>query len=330
MSLLKDINLTEEQQKEFTAKLDSWKEEQTKAVKESLEKEYANKSRITEDGDLDLTEEEAKIFKDKLLAYKEKVLEEAEEKIGDNFYKVFKQGEAKLKKEYSDKFVKTVKEMYEEIETKVREKLMETSEFKAFNEIKKNIAPFIVEGEYKDTVLEDTKELKKVIKEQSEKLEAIKIKSKLDQLTEGMPANIKEQFISTLGPVKTENELIEAFQKNIKLVKQVKEQIINELNESAKVTEKEEAKKVTPPSEPTKEVKSEEIELTPRKVITEETAPEKKQVKKEEPQKRFSKPAVEDFGAESKVDYDILSENFKREEKKPEHLQRLRQLAGLD
>jgi hypothetical protein len=324
VSLLKDIKLTEEQAKEVEISLEAWRKETAAAMesefKAKLEESAKNsdKSRVTADGaDLELKEDEAAVLQKKLVEWKEKISEEAEEKLGEKFFNIYKKGESKLRKEYSDKFVTTLKEMYTEVETKVREKLVESTEFKAFSEMKKLMAPFIVEGSLGNTVVEDVAKLKTVIKEQAEKIESVKIKSKLDQLTEGMPDSLKEQFISNLGSIKNENELIEAFHRNVKLIKQVKDQIINELNESSNTKAEEKKPEVKAP------------------VVTEAAAPAKAVVTKVVPAEEVKKPAKvlkESVShVEEPVEYDILSEDFKRvETKKTDNMRRIRELAGLE
>lgn len=345
MSLLKDVKLTENQEKEFNKRLDTWKteaennikanyEEELKSLKEQLEK--VKGSRITEEGDLELSDDEAAVLKKQLVEWKEQIKTQTEDELGDKFYEAFNAQKKKLGKVYSDKFIKTIKEMYEEIEGATKEKIMESAEFKAFQELKKTIAPFIIEGEYSDTVLEDTNKLKGIIEEQKQKLEDIKIKSKLDQLTEGMPDKIKADFIESLGNYKTEDELIEKFQKHMKLVKNVKETIVTEmavetepnveaLDKSGNVKDEDEQlqEEVEQPEAEEDEAASEEGETK------EETSTEEEP--KEEPIKEDATPKAEsaEEDLEDKIDYDILTEEFKREEKKPDALKRLRELAGL-
>ena len=92
VSLLKDINLTETQEKEFEQRLEAWKNEveanakakfenEIKTLKESVE----SNSKITEDGDLDLNEEESEILKKKLVEWKEKIKTQTEEELLRSF-----------------------------------------------------------------------------------------------------------------------------------------------------------------------------------------------------------------------------------------------------
>jgi hypothetical protein len=327
VSLLQNIKLSEAEETEFNQRLSEWRENTKAEIKSELEKQFKDKgSRITEDGDLDLTEEESAILKAQLVEWKEKIKEETEESLGDKFYQAYKKGEDKLKKSYSEKFIKTLKEMYEEVEVSVREKLQESSEFKAFTAIKKSIAPFIIEGEYSDSVLEDTTKLKAIIKEQSQKLEDIKIKTKLDQLTEGMPADFKNDFIESLGAFSTEDELIEKFQKQINLVKNVKSTVISEMEDVQKISKVETVKEPEVKETPAP-IKEEEV-IAP-KVVTPEAKPKTEAPKA--PEKKViveSAPIVEE-DLEDKIDYDVLTEEFKRKEKKHDSLQRMRELAGL-
>lgn len=338
MSLLKDINLNETQEKEVAERLEAWK----KNVEESIKAKYENEiktlkesvgnkstSKITEDGDLDLNEEESEILKKKLVEWKEKIKNQTEEELGDKFYEAFTAQKKKMSQAYSDKFIKTIKEMYEEIETATKEKIMESAEFKAFLELKKIVAPFIIEGEYTDTVLEDTKKLKGIIEEQAQKLENIKIKSKLDQLTEGMPEKIKADFIESLGSFKTEDELIEKFTKHMKLVKNVKETLVTEMASQTKQNSKVEALDESGDVKDTDEQLQDEVEqpeAVTEAVKTKTPAPKKAGVKVETP-KVLAESVEEDL--EEKIDYQILSEEFKREVKKPDTLTRMRELAGL-
>jgi len=329
VSLLQNINLSEEEEKEFNERLGEWQKE----TEATIEAKYADKikkleeggaPRITEDGDLDLSDDESEILKVRLVEWKEKIKEETEDSLGDKFYEAYKKGEDKLKKSYSEKFISTLKEMYEEVETSVREKLQESAEFKAFYEIKKSIAPFIVEGKYTDTVLEDVDKLKGIIGEQKQKLENIKIKSKLDQLTEGMPGDFKSDFIETLGAFTTEDELIEKFQKQIKLVKNVKTTVINEMEEVQPVIPKVETPEETVIAEKVATKKKEKKVVTP-----EPKAPLKEEAEVVPETPVITKPAIVEEDLEDKIDYEVLTEEFKRVEKKPDSLKRMRELAGL-
>lgn len=363
MGLLADIKLTEEQEKAVVAQLNAWKEtersniekkyktklQETEDIIQGLReeaKEGVRKSRINEDGQLNFTDEEAEIMNKSLTEWQEKIQEETEDALGDKFMEVYKQGEDKLKKSYSEKFIKTLKTIYEEVEVAVREKLMESAEFKTFKELKKLVAPHIVEGEYKDTIVEDINKYKEIIMEQKQKLEDIKIKSKLDQLTSKMPKAIKEDFINNLGEIKTEDELVEKFEKHVRLMKKVRDTLVEEMQttsegedvEDDNLTEDKEA-------EGSEEAKTKE-EPKGKGKLTEEKKPEEKPAeKKPAPKPAGNKAIAEDVASKSQkkksseednaksadddIDYEILSEEFKRPEEKEDGIRRMQELAGL-
>jgi hypothetical protein len=343
VSLLENIKLNEQEQKEFTARLEEWQKTEKEKMKADFEKqlkeandkivtlEKGSKSRITEDGDLDFDEKETEIMKKKLATWREEIATEVENQLGDKFFEAFTQGEEKLKKSYTDKFISTVKDIYEQIETATREKLQESSEFKAFAELKKLIAPFIVEGQYSDTVVEDVKKLKGIISEQAQKLEDVKIKTKLDQLTEGMPKAIKEDFIASLGEFKTEDELIEKFQRNIKLIKNVKEQIFHEMEDTSKKNDVEKSKvEVEPKAKPSDAEEKAKKAISESEELKKEASKILEKVEKKEEKKEVKKTAEEDLEQlKEDVDYEILSQDFKRKEEKPKNLERMQYLAGL-
>lgn len=370
MGLLANIKLTEEQEKEFVQKLDAWKAEEVKNLKVDLESKYkakleeaenviqslrkesesnVRKTRITENGDLDFTKEEAEIMDKKLTEWKEKLQEETEEQLGDKFMDVYKQGEEKMKQTYSDKFIKTLKNIYEEVEAAVKEKLLESAEFKAFAEMKKVVAPFIVEGEYKDTIVEDIGKYKEIIGEQKQKLEDIKIKAKLDQLTAKMPAAIKEEFINNIGEIKTEDELVEKFQKHVSLMKKVRDTLVEEIGstddsaEAGALKEEDEKAEGEEAAAEGEEAKAEDEEAAAEgeaKAEGEEAKAEGDEENAVEGQSNeeitedidSKKPAEEgkkEESTEDDIDYEILSEEFKRPEEKSEGLRRLQELAGL-
>ena len=117
MGLLANIQLTEDQEKEFVTKFDTWKKEERSKIESEFKGQFENKlneaenviqklrsdkkkTRITESGELDFTDEESVILKKQLTEWKEKIQEKTEEALGDRFLDVYKKGEDKLKKNY--------------------------------------------------------------------------------------------------------------------------------------------------------------------------------------------------------------------------------------
>ena len=143
-----------------------------------------------------------------------------------------------------------------------------------------------------------------------------------------MPKAIRENFVETLGDFKTEDELIEAYQKQIKLMKNVKETLLTELNES-----QDDVATDTEPKGEEKEVIAENAktdESKPEEKVAEKSS-EKKSLKEDKEEKKAApKKSEESKSPVEKVDYDILSEDFKRKEEKESGMSRLRYLAGLD
>jgi len=327
--LLGDIILTEEQEKELVSKIDSLVSMKIEDIKKDYETKIAtlkeSSSKITEDGkDLILSDDEQEVLQEKLVEWKEKIEDELESSLQSDYSSKLTEEVNKIKADASKRVISIVKDLYEEIEDSVREKLLESDEFQMLSKVKEVVAPAFVEGEYTNSVMNDVKELKKVIKEQAEYIINFKKKSKLEQLTATLPESIKPHFVSILSEAKDEDQMVEIFQQNIKLLKDVKTTLTNELEQKnkTKLANISESASNVPEEKPVQVAPIKNPEVKKEKVLTEE--------------QKVSVPAApkksirESLKTESDVDYDILTEDFKRVEIKTDALGRLKALAGLE
>jgi G:T/U-mismatch repair DNA glycosylase len=175
MSLLSDINLTETQQEELKTKLDSWKIAETKRIEAELTEKY-------EQLEASLREED------------EHLVEEVKEN---------------LKKVYSKRFSKALKEMYEQIKAEVMIENLEAPEVKALESIKTTIYPFVNEASAKRHK-DEFKKLSEMYIAVNEELELLKGENKKSKLMESLSPDVRKVVDKLIGEG-TREQIVERF-----------------------------------------------------------------------------------------------------------------------
>jgi hypothetical protein len=186
---LKDINLTEEQQEQLQKKLDAWKLNETKKIEEKYTEKY-------EQMEADLKEE-----------YEELVAE-----IKEN-----------MKKVYTKRFNKALREMYEEIKAEVMVESLHSPEAKALEEVKATVYPLINEATAKRHRDEFTK-LAEMYESLLEDFELLKGANKKAQLVESLSPEVRKVVVKLLGEG-NEEEIVERF---AEIKKALKEEVSHE------------------------------------------------------------------------------------------------------
>jgi len=181
---LKDINLTEEQQAELQKKLDSWKLNETKRIEEKYTDKY-------EQMEADLKEE-----------YEELVAE-----IKEN-----------MKKVYTKRFNKALKEMYNEIKAEVMVESLNSPEAKALEEVKATVYPLINEATAKRHRDEFAK-LAEMYESLLEEFELQKGANKKAQLVESLSPEVRKVVVKLLGEG-NEEQIVERFAEIKKALKE--------------------------------------------------------------------------------------------------------------
>ena len=172
---LKDINLTEDQQKELKEKLDSWMIAEKKKIEEDLTERY-------EQMEAELKEE----------------YEELVEEIKEN-----------MKKVYTKRFTNALKEMYEEIRAEVMLESVNSPENKALEEVKAVVYPLINESTAKRH-RDEFEKLAAMYESNLEELELLKGANKKAQLLESLSPDVRKVVNKLLGEG-TEEEIVEKF-----------------------------------------------------------------------------------------------------------------------
>lgn len=175
MSLLSDINLTESQQEELKNKLDSWKLAETKRIEAELTEKY---------------EQMEATFREE----SEHLVEEVKEN---------------LKKVYSKRFSKALKEMYEQIKAEVMIENLESPEVKALEEIKSTIYPLINEASAKRH-RDEFKKLSEMYVAVNEELELLKGENKKAKLMESLSPDVRKVVDKLIGEG-TREQIVERF-----------------------------------------------------------------------------------------------------------------------
>lgn len=175
MSLLSDINLTESQQEELKNKLDSWKLAETKRIEAELTEKY---------------EQMEATFREE----SEHLVEEVKEN---------------LKKVYSKRFSKALKEMYEQIKAEVMIENLESPEVKALEEIKSTIYPLINEASAKRH-RDEFKKLSEMYVAVNEELELLKGENKKAKLMESLSPDVRKVVDKLVGEG-TREQVVERF-----------------------------------------------------------------------------------------------------------------------
>jgi G:T/U-mismatch repair DNA glycosylase len=172
---LKDIKLTDQQQEELKNKLDAWKVAERKKMEEELTERY-------EQMEAELKEESESLV----------------EEVKDN-----------MKKVYSKRFTKALKEMHQTIKAEVMVESMQGPETKALEEVKAIVYPLINES----TAKRHTNEFKKLAEMYNDLLEdheILKGSLKKAELLESLSENTRTVVSKMIGEGSQE-EIVEKF-----------------------------------------------------------------------------------------------------------------------
>ncbi len=175
MSLLQDIKLTEAQQTALKEKLDSWKLNEKKKLETELTEKY----------------------------------EIMEANLKDEYEDLVANMKENMKKVYTKRFVKALKEMYNEIKAQVMVEHLDSPEVKALEEMKSIIYPLINESTAKRHRDEFSK-LAEMYQETLSDLDKLKGEVKKAKLVESLSPDVRKVVTKLLGEG-TEEEIVEKF-----------------------------------------------------------------------------------------------------------------------
>lgn len=175
MSLLQDIKLTEAQQTALKEKLDSWKLNEKKKLETELTEKY----------------------------------EIMEANLKDEYEDLVANMKENMKKVYTKRFVKALKEMYNEIKAQVMVEHLDSPEVKALEEMKSIIYPLINESTAKRHRDEFSK-LAEMYQETLGDLDKLKGEVKKAKLVESLSPDVRKVVTKLLGEG-TEEEIVEKF-----------------------------------------------------------------------------------------------------------------------
>jgi len=175
MSILADIKLTESQQSALKGKLDSWKLTEKKKLETELTEKY----------------------------------EIMEANLKDEYEDLVSNIKENMKRVYTKRFTKALKEMYSEIKAQVMVEHLESPEVKALEEMKAIIYPLINESTAKRHRDEFNK-LAEMYQESIEDLDQLKGEVKKSKLVESLSPDVRKVVTKLLGEG-SEEEIVEKF-----------------------------------------------------------------------------------------------------------------------
>lgn len=175
MGLLAEVKLTDEQQNAFKKKLDAWKMNERKKVEKELTEKY----------------------------------ELMEAQVKDEYEDLVAEIKENMKKVYTKRFTQALKEMYEEIRAEVKVEQMNSSEYKALEEVKAVIYPFINESTAKRHRNEFSK-LAEMYEDTLEELDTLKGEIKKAKLVESLSPDVRKVVTKLLGEG-NEEEIVNRF-----------------------------------------------------------------------------------------------------------------------
>lgn len=175
MGLLAEVKLTDAQQADFKKKLDAWKMNERKKVEKQLTEKY----------------------------------ELMEAQVKDEYEDLVAEIKENMKKVYTKRFTQALKEMYEEIRAEVKVEQMNSSEYKALEEVKAVIYPFINESTAKRHRNEFSK-LAEMYEDTLEELESLKGEIKKAKLVESLSPDVRKVVTKLLGEG-TEEDIVNRF-----------------------------------------------------------------------------------------------------------------------
>ena len=124
--------------------------------------------------------------------------------------KAFEAGREDLRAEYTETMAQALEDLFEEVEARAKQDIFESDEFKAFDTIKKVIAPMIVDGD-KQSVFEEVQALK------AEKEQLLAEKANIERakviatLLEDFPAEHAKAVEAFISNGKTIDEVYDRF-----------------------------------------------------------------------------------------------------------------------
>lgn len=175
MGVLADIKLTESQQAQLKQQLDEWKLNERKKLETELTEKY------------EMMEAELKDEYEGLVA-----------NIKEN-----------MKKVYTKRFVKALKEMYNEIKAEVMVEHLDSPESKALEEVKATVYPLINESTARRH-RDEFEKLAEAYQEAVQNLETLKGEVKKAKLVESLSPDVRKVVTKLLGEG-TEEEIVEKF-----------------------------------------------------------------------------------------------------------------------
>lgn len=239
---LKNIKLSEADQRELKDKLDAWRLQEKKKMQKELTEKY-------EQMEAQLKEEYAEAKEE---------YEELVEEIKEN-----------MKKVYTQKFTRALKEMYEEIKAEVMVEHTNSAEVKALEEVKAVVYPLLNESTAKRHKNE-FKKLAEMYSKTLEDLEHLKGENKKARLLESLSPEVRKVVTKLLGEG-TEQEIVEKF---AAIKEALKEQA--EMNAPAL----EEEKETTPSKNLFEDNDDDEEEVVVRRSVRESRKPARPQPSK--------------------------------------------------
>jgi len=187
MDILDGVELTEEQAESFVTQLSEWKSK----VEENSEKKI-------------------EIFQ-----------EEVEQKSEEKYSALFESAQEKLQEVYANRLDEATKELYNVIKERTEKDIKSTEEYKLLEKVKNMVAPFIVESGVRESVIEAEKE-KASLQLEIDRLQA---ERKLENLMKDLPENVQNEMKDIIGEIVNEEQVVEEFNKAVKLMKLTKEEL---------------------------------------------------------------------------------------------------------
>jgi hypothetical protein len=181
---LKEVELTEDMQKELQDKLDAWKANERKAVEQTYTEKY----------------------------------EQLEAQLKEDYEELVAEIKENMKKVYTKRFTKALKEMYEEIKAEVMMESLNSPESKALEEIKVIVWPLINEATTKRHKEEFVK-LAEMYESILEDHELLKGEIKKAQLVESLSPDVRKVVTKLLGEG-SETEIVDKFAEIKKALKE--------------------------------------------------------------------------------------------------------------
>lgn len=207
---LKGVELNEEQEKAMTEFLTAFAEDiKTKSLADA---QVINEEEIVKREKAKYDEELAKVVEENKQAFAlfEEKAREAFTLFHEDSKKAFEASRNDLRNEYTETMAQALEDLFEEVEIRTKQDIFESDEFKAFETIKKVIAPMIVEGD-KQSVFEEVQALRAEKNQlMAEKAESERTKV-IATLLEDFPAEHSKAVEKFISNCKTVDEVYDRF-----------------------------------------------------------------------------------------------------------------------